>query len=811
MAPEDALPPIMRSSNLTRWLAAVVLCTRCAACLIAAPPGLEINRVEPVSAWPMLEPPTYDSAMTVERLEDGTLWAAWQAYAGGREAILARRVRDTRQGRFVLVTPQEGIHGHPHVVALGAKEAWVVWMTCDRGRWRVIARRIVDDVAGDAVEVSTPGIDAVLPGAVRSGAAGLRVAWQALVDGRMTVQTRHFDGGRWHEPVTLSVPGGDAFRPVLVSDERGGETWALWDEYQDNNYRVLARRIAPAMGGVEPVSPGTTYGVKPDGMISHRGELWATWVRAWDVTGGDAAIDQSNAAVVAVRRDGRWRMVPEAGGREEIVSLDQGLLARMAPQPVPTGGYLGERRRPMLLEHDGAVWVACERKSDETGRTPDVVGELVGREYRDGRWSELRRLHRGGLDYRPAHRATVNGAWLFAASRLPRETRRIYECVSVTPGSAPVAKDDRVAGWTPVTLPLRPRAETRESIIEAGRTLRLYWIDSHVHSALTLDAEGEPDEILHYARDRALLDAVVMQENDHVYDVPLTETEYALGTWLARWITGRGRILALPGYEWTQILPLGGADPARPRFWRDSEGNHRTVIYPLAGGPLLRYTDAANDIRRLYDVVRAAGGVMHTQHPTFTPGHEPGEVAIEVTTGWGIYFLNPGRIHRALNAGYRKAFVGTSDSHRRNPGLGGGLTGLYAADLTDTGILEAYRERRVYATAGARVAVEARLNGVLMGRDVPVTDRATLTLRASGPRPIRRAVLVRDGVDVKHFPGDERLAIDLRHEEPIAPGRTSWFYWRLELAGPGSNYRGNVATAEGNLAWSSPLWAVSAP
>ncbi|MGH8021091.1 MAG: DUF3604 domain-containing protein, partial [Opitutaceae bacterium] len=337
----------------------------------------------------------------------------------------------------------------------------------------------------------------------------------------------------------------------------------------------------------------------------------------------------------------------------------------------------------------------------------------------------------------------------------------------------------------------------------------LYWMDSHVHSALTADAEGEPDEILHYARDRAHLDALVMQENDHVYDVPLTETEFALGAWLSRWITGRGKFLALPGYEWTQILPLGGGDPAQPRFWRDSERNHRTVIYPLRGGPLLRYTDACNDITQLYAAVRAAGGVMHTQHATFTPAHEAVEVAIEVTAGWGVYFLNPGRIHQALNAGCRKAFVGTSDSHRRNPGLGGGLTGIYAEALTDEKILEAYRERRVYATSGSRVMIEARLNGVLMGRDAPVSNRAVLTLRTKAPRPIRQVVLVRDGADLRTFDGEGRMELTLSHEDMVLPGKTAWYYWRIELEGAGTNYRGNVASAEGNLAWSSPLWAIA--
>jgi hypothetical protein len=514
---------------------------------------------------------------------------------------------------------------------------------------------------------------------------------------------------------------------------------------------------------------------------------------------------------VAVRRAGQWALVRDNDGGADVASLNRGLLARVAPKHVPTGGYLGERRRPFLLHDGAAVWLAWERKGDETGSTPELEGELVGRKYADGRWTDLKLLHEGGVDYRSGGAQARKGAWTFAVSRLPRESRRLYEVVAVTAAAAESIADDRPAGWQPVKLPLRERATARRAISEGGGALQLYWLDSHVHSALSADAEGEPDEILHYARDRAHLDAVVMQENDHMYDVPLTETEFALGGWLSRWISSRGRILALPGYEWTQMLPNGGADPARPRFWRSSYRNHRTVIYPLKGGPLLRYPEVNNDIQRLYSAVRSAGGVMHTQHETFSLGTEPVEAAIEVAAGWGIYFLNPGRIHAALNAGTRKAFVATSDSHRRNPGLGGGLTGVYAEDLTDEKLLEAYRDRRVFATSGTRTMVEARLNGILMGRDVPVTGLAKLELRVDSPRAIKRVVLVRDGNEIKLFPGEGNRELRLTHEDAGDAGKTSWYYWRVELDGPGANYRGNMASAEGNLAWSSPLWAVRAP
>jgi hypothetical protein len=332
-----------------------------------------------------------------------------------------------------------------------------------------------------------------------------------------------------------------------------------------------------------------------------------------------------------------------------------------------------------------------------------------------------------------------------------------------------------------------------------------------VHSALSADAEGEPDEILLFARDRGRLDVVVMQENDF-YNFPLTDYEYQLGAFYSRVLSARN-FLALPGYEWTQRLPTDRKLPIdQPRFWGASYSNHRTVIYPRAGGPLVRYTDVGNNVQRLYDVVTKHGGVMHTQHAEFDFTGAPGEVAIEVTAGWGIYFLNPGKIHATLNRGFRAGFVGTSDSHRRNPGLGGGLTGIYASELTPDAILEAYRARRVFATSGARIAVEARADGVLMGKDTTVRDRVKLTVMAQGSRPIRRATLLRDGENVKVFTvTGEKSSANFEYEVTESAPGTHWYYWRIEQDGVSQHYGGNVSTAFGNLAWSTPHWVTFRP
>ena len=220
-------------------------------------------------------------------------------------------------------------------------------------------------------------------------------------------------------------------------------------------------------------------------------------------------------------------------------------------------------------------------------------------------------------------------------------------------------------------------------------------------------AEGEPDELLRFARDRALLDVVVIQENDSnswmkkaFVDHRLTASEYALSIYLSRRYTEPGRFVALPAWEWSHRTP----DDDRP--------NHRTVLFAGADTPIVRHTENGGDFDELCDAVEAAGGVMFAQHESFRLVKRPCDAALETAAGWGVYIDPPDKIHADLSAGFKVGFVATSDGHRRNPGTGGGLTGIYAPELTPRAILEAVKRRRVYATSGSRVFLDARANGV---------------------------------------------------------------------------------------------------
>jgi hypothetical protein len=100
--------------------------------------------------------------------------------------------------------------------------------------------------------------------------------------------------------------------------------------------------------------------------------------------------------------------------------------------------------------------------------------------------------------------------------------------------------------YAPIALPLKPKREEQSTELN-GSTLGLYWGDPHVHSSISIDPEGEPDELLHYARDLAQLDFVALTDNDALYTSWLNRWDRARASELAAAWTEDGRFVALEG------------------------------------------------------------------------------------------------------------------------------------------------------------------------------------------------------------------------------------------------------------------------
>ena len=713
---------------------------------------------------------------------DGRLTFVWSAYNRDLEWMWAA----ASDGKAMLLSPGAGIYCHPRFAATGPNAGWAFWTRQRDGRWEVVGRQLAGG-AWSPLEILTDGPDqAMLPAAAVSGRYMALAFEQHSNPGRIAMRT--WDGRQWSPAAPVSQEGAGSYRPALVSAP-GGELWAFWDSYlpAERGYAVFGRRMLPKPAAIERISPPGRNCLKPAAVHAGKTGLAVAWVETDEVIGGAGVLDHQDTIHVATRDSSGWRDTA-------VAPLVFGQLPKMEPEYEAVWGYSGRRRHPMLIDDGGVLTLLWERRI-RSGGPAGEPGRLCARRLEGGQWSAPVVLHEGLVEYAVPENLKAAGGRISIVGRDPKHRMQTL-AVDLSAGK-PFAFEPW-PGWKPVSLPLHTAPAARPFIVIEGQRHYLYWGDLHVHSVLTPDAEGEVDELMHFARDKAAIDVVVVQENDSnswskdaFVDHRLIASDYAMGVYLSRRYTEPGRFVALPGFEWTQ------------RTADDNKPNHRTVMFAGPDTPIVRHTENNHNFDELCQAVQAAGGNMFTQHEAFRLTGCPVDTNIEVATGWSIYIREPATVHAALSARRRLGFVATSDGHRRNPGTGGGLTGIYAPELTPKAILEALKNRRVYATNGSRIVLDALANGRIMGEDVEAADTVDLRLRVASPKPVARVVLLRDGQEIQSVPVKGAREHSTAFTDRPGPG-FHWYYWRVELEGSLPHYSGNVEAAEGLFAWSSP-------
>ena len=131
-----------------------------------------------------------------------------------------------------------------------------------------------------------------------------------------------------------------------------------------------------------------------------------------------------------------------------------------------------------------------------------------------------------------------------------------------------------------------------------------------------------------------------------------------------------------------------------------------------------------------------------------------------------------------------------------SPDHGGGLgkACVYASDLSREAILDALRARHTFGTTAARMFLDVRVNGHLMGEKIPAPDGKPVEVKISvrAPGDIARIEVCRNNKFIYiNEPGGRRADLTFLDSEPLA-GR-SFYYVR-------------VMQKDNEIAWSSPVW-----
>ncbi|MEO1980553.1 MAG: DUF3604 domain-containing protein, partial [Fuerstiella sp.] len=133
------------------------------------------------------------------------------------------------------------------------------------------------------------------------------------------------------------------------------------------------------------------------------------------------------------------------------------------------------------------------------------------------------------------------------------------------------------------------------------------------------------------------------------------------------------------------------------------------------------------------------------------------EPVVEVHSAWGTFEW---MLDDAFSRGYRIGIVANSDGHKGRPGASypgagkfgsyGGLTAILADTLDRDAVWEAYQQRRVYATTGARILLDVQTTaGHTIGEvaNVGRGESLELSVAVAGTASLER-VEVRNGMRV---------------------------------------------------------------
>lgn len=746
-------------------------------------------------AWPLEITPrgtAYGRELSLLRWDRDKRLAAWLSTEGDRETICWRMI--TPEGpRPIHAIETVGASAQPLAASCptpAGRQAELFWT--EFGDACASLRRTALHPQGGGGEVSE--LDPGNCGHFAACAAGescvialerwraSRVGLDVIVEG---------PGGRQCAPLP-EADGVFRQRPALAAYD--DDVVICWDEYATGRYRIVA--TDSPLGEGHPMqlpAPDEAWETLPAVAFSRDGTCFVARCRERrvELEHGIAGWHSELAVARFDRERRRWTDVA-------TIDIDHGMNPWMA-------AYVSRRRFPKLVGRERGVWLLWEEKIEPRKMLPSL-----------GRLCAVP-VSADGLDDAP--RVVVDGFCAFVvetgegldekevlvATKTQRERQEqrlpyLLHRVNLTaehPARPDGLESNRSAPAFVVRVPSRPRPRM------AAEGLSLFFGDPHLHSSrFSGDLDGEQDELYHYARDVARVDFAAFTENDfHWLVEPLPEAHWQQNRRNAEFFNDPGRFTALLGWEYTRHKVL---------FEGDTLDSHRSVLFPGSEGEVYTWYEGETPTpQALADRFRGRRVLLHHHHPMgFDLSDDRIERNIEIYSGWWNCMARPEfveKLHALLAGGFRLGFIGASDNHERNPGLGGALTGVWATENTREAIFDALWNRRCFATTGCRPELRFRVAGAFMGSEARADGAPPAELHVRADAPVLRLEILRDGRIVYYAePGEAEC--DAEWEDADCPAGLHFYYAHIVLEGEEENPYWNIATACGVQAWSSPVW-----
>lgn len=262
--------------------------------------------------------------------------------------------------------------------------------------------------------------------------------------------------------------------------------------------------------------------------------------------------------------------------------------------------------------------------------------------------------------------------------------------------------------------------------------------------------------------------------------------------------------------EWDYLLEMGGKKTEDGKFlalvgweWSDGDFGHTNVLFDPAEPPPVLMT-GFYDRFISYWLRKHRESLTGFNHPMWSEEHELNnfrdfefvpKIAKQVVY-MEISFLEEVRyFYRALDRGWRIAPLAAQDNHSPDWCLRSEFVAVYAEELTEAGLREAFEARRFYATTDKELVLSFTGNGEAMGSRV-TADSVELEIGVSHskqktPKLVR---LVTNGGEVLKEWKPDGGEFRAEYNVAIEGEAVRWFVVYAE-------------TNDGRFSLSAPIWA----
>ena len=141
---------------------------------------------------------------------------------------------------------------------------------------------------------------------------------------------------------------------------------------------------------------------------------------------------------------------------------------------------------------------------------------------------------------------------------------------------------------------------------------------------------------------------------------------------------------------------------------------------------------------------------------------------------------------------YKLGFIASGDHNN----MGVGLACVWVKEISRKGILEAFRNRRVFATTGDQIIMDFRLNGQFQGQTIKGLEKPNLSYRINAADRIETLDILRNSKVISTIHPEEAT------QEMIGEFVDDYYTDEKEVL----YYYIRVIQHNKHIAWSSPIW-----